>query len=382
MVISPATAATRDVFADVADFALQDAPIGTGDAVRAALRGRAGRRRGRPRAQRRRAADRSPSCSAPCSPSAAPPSAAVAIADAWRPTIRARSGASSATATGEVSASSRPRTPPTDELEIDEINAGIYAFDAAWLRRRHRRPAAVAGDRRAVPDRAGRAWPARTAAGAPRSSSRTTGALLGINDRVAAGRGRGRPAGRINERHLLAGVTMQDPSTAYVEPSVELAEDVTLEAERPSSAAGRGSGRARRSGPARRSSTRSSAGTAGSGPACIEARSSRTRSGSGRSPTSGPAARSAAGCKLGNFAEVKNTPPRRGRPAAPLELPRRRRRRRPDATSGAGTITANYDGTAQAPHDDRRAAPSSASTRCSSRRSRSATGRRPAPARS
>ena len=37
VVTSPATAATRDVFADVADFALQDAPIGTGDAVRAGL---------------------------------------------------------------------------------------------------------------------------------------------------------------------------------------------------------------------------------------------------------------------------------------------------------------------------------------------------------
>ena len=37
VVVSPATLAIRDVFADRADFALQDEPRGTGDAVRAAL---------------------------------------------------------------------------------------------------------------------------------------------------------------------------------------------------------------------------------------------------------------------------------------------------------------------------------------------------------
>ena len=30
-----------------------------------------------------------------------------------------------------------------DELETNEINAGLYAFDAAWLRRRIARPDAV-----------------------------------------------------------------------------------------------------------------------------------------------------------------------------------------------------------------------------------------------
>jgi bifunctional UDP-N-acetylglucosamine pyrophosphorylase/glucosamine-1-phosphate N-acetyltransferase len=34
---------------------------------------------------------------------------------------------------------------------------------------------------------------------------------------------------RINERHLLAGVTIIDPTTAYVDATVQMAEDVTLE---------------------------------------------------------------------------------------------------------------------------------------------------------
>ena len=51
--------------------------------------------------------------------------------------------------------------------------------------------------------------------------------------------------------------------------------------------------------------------------------------------------------EIGNFAELKNSTPRRARPPAPHELPRRRRRRRRTRTSGPGTITANYDGVAK-----------------------------------
>jgi bifunctional UDP-N-acetylglucosamine pyrophosphorylase/glucosamine-1-phosphate N-acetyltransferase len=55
------------------------------------------------------------------------------------------------------------------------------------------------------------------------------GTLLGINDRAELADAVHRLQARVNERHMAAGVTMDDPSTAYVDVTVELAADVTLE---------------------------------------------------------------------------------------------------------------------------------------------------------
>ncbi|MGZ8502211.1 MAG: DapH/DapD/GlmU-related protein, partial [Candidatus Limnocylindrales bacterium] len=55
------------------------------------------------------------------------------------------------------------------------------------------------------------------------------GSLLGINDRAELAEATYRLRERINERHLLAGVTMLDPTTAYVDVDVVLAADVVLE---------------------------------------------------------------------------------------------------------------------------------------------------------
>jgi bifunctional UDP-N-acetylglucosamine pyrophosphorylase/glucosamine-1-phosphate N-acetyltransferase len=227
VVTSPATAATRDAFADVADFALQDAPIGTGDAVRAGL-------------------------------AAVPPDADVVLVlngdvPRMHPELpgtllverRAANAAVAITSVetddpgslgrvvrdidGEVSGIVEAKDATDDELEIAEINAGIYAFDAAWLRRRigDLRPSARTGElyltdlvRFANED----------GAGVTAVVVEDDGRLLGINDRLQLAEAEGDLRAEINERHLLAGVTMQDPSTAYIEPSVELANDVTLEA--------------------------------------------------------------------------------------------------------------------------------------------------------
>ena len=75
------------------------------------------------------------------------------------PPTRPSSGASCAASSGRSSGSSRPRTPTRGELADNEINAGLYAFDAAWLRRRIETAGAVGRDRRAVPDRARPARP-------------------------------------------------------------------------------------------------------------------------------------------------------------------------------------------------------------------------------
>ena len=51
------------------------------------------------------------------------------------------------------SASSRRRTRPTTSSTVNEVNAGLYAFDAALAPPPDRRRSALVGDRRAVPDR-------------------------------------------------------------------------------------------------------------------------------------------------------------------------------------------------------------------------------------
>ena len=119
-----------------ADFALQDEPRGTADAVRAALDvlpADVDRDRG---PQRRRAAgDR-----APCrrrSLDAAPRGAGRGRARHGRRarSERPRPGGAGRRRSGS-SAIVEERDATEEQLDIDEINAGLYAFDVAWLRQR------------------------------------------------------------------------------------------------------------------------------------------------------------------------------------------------------------------------------------------------------
>ncbi|MGZ6269864.1 MAG: bifunctional UDP-N-acetylglucosamine diphosphorylase/glucosamine-1-phosphate N-acetyltransferase GlmU [Candidatus Limnocylindrales bacterium] len=228
VVYSEATAALLEVFAGEADFALQAEPRGTGDAVRAALAAL-------PSdvvevvvlngdvplveasvvealVEERRAA-----------------SAVMALVsvDAFEPEGLGRV-VRAGTDGGHVLRIVEAKDATEDELEITEINAGLYAFDAAWLRRRigDLTPSPASGelyltelvelartDRRPV-----------VAVELP-----DEGSLLGINDRSQLASAERDLQLSINERHMQAGVTMQDPASAYVEATVELAPDVTLE---------------------------------------------------------------------------------------------------------------------------------------------------------
>ncbi len=229
VVVSPATVAVRDAFADVADFALQDEPLGTADAVRAGL-------------------------------DVAPPGVTeVVVLSGDVPLVdpaligalieeRRRESAVMALVSVESFEPSglgrvvrdeggdgvrvlriveeKDATP--DELEIDEINAGIYAFDAAWLRTRIR-------DVR--PSRATRELYLTELVALARSDHRPVvaleveddGSLDGINDRGQLADVERAMRLRINEGHMLAGVTMVDPATAYVDSAVRLGGDVVLE---------------------------------------------------------------------------------------------------------------------------------------------------------
>lgn len=115
-----------------------------------------------------------------------------------------------------------------DELESNEVNAGCYAFDAAWLRRRIESvpPSVTTGElyltelvRLARED--GRIVSA--------VGFDDDGTFDGINDRAQLAGAEWTLRVRRNEAHMRDGVTMRDPSTVYLDWDVELAPDVTLE---------------------------------------------------------------------------------------------------------------------------------------------------------
>jgi bifunctional UDP-N-acetylglucosamine pyrophosphorylase/glucosamine-1-phosphate N-acetyltransferase len=226
VVYSPATEAVRDVVGERGDLALQDVPRGTGDAVRAALAelpadvaevlvlsGDV------PLVQadqltavleQRRLDD------------AAITLASVFAADPGELGRVVRSEF------GSVERIVEARDATADELETNEINAGVYAFDAAWLRRRIET---------LVPSKSNGELYLTDLVQLAREDGRIVsavgfdddGSLDGINDRSQLAQAEWALRVRLNEGHMRAGVTMRDPSTVYVDWGVQLAKDVTLE---------------------------------------------------------------------------------------------------------------------------------------------------------
>jgi bifunctional UDP-N-acetylglucosamine pyrophosphorylase/glucosamine-1-phosphate N-acetyltransferase len=124
-----------------------------------------------------------------------------------------------------------------DELALDEMNAGLYAFDEAKLRR------AVAELR--ADNAQGEYYLTDTVAHLSRGGEQIVPVVahdyrdvLGVNDRVELARATVEINRRLCERHMRAGVTIADPATTYLEPDLELAADVVI---RPNTTIGRAS---------------------------------------------------------------------------------------------------------------------------------------------
>ncbi len=227
VVYSPPTAAITEVFADRADFALQETPLGTADAVRAALAVAP--------------ADVAEVLVLSGDVPLVDPDLLAELVDLRRArgavmalisvhaldpeglgrVIRSYDG-------GQVLRIVEQKDASPEDLSVDEINAGIYAFDAAWLRGRigDVQPSPVSGefylpalvelareDRRPVVSLV----------------VEDDGTLSGINDRAQLAEAEFELRMAINEGHMMSGVTMVDPSSVCIDASVELAEDVTIE---------------------------------------------------------------------------------------------------------------------------------------------------------
>lgn len=339
VVTSPATAAVRDALGDDVEYALQPDPRGTGDAVAAAV-------------------------------AALPPDidevlvligdvplldaellgelleerrldeAAIAIVavDAIDPGALGRVIRDDA---GTVERVVEVKDATDEEIAVNEINSGLYAFDANWLRSRigTLTPSPRTGElyltemiELARAD--GRLVVALTV--------EDDGRLMGINDRAELAQAEWDLRTRINADHMRAGVTMRDPSTVYVDAAVELAADVTLEPNvilRGATTVGEG--------------TTIGAGsqivdtTIGSG--CVVWASivegSVIEDGARVGPFSHlrPGSQVGPDAQVGNFAELKNT--RLGRGVRQHHMSYLGDAELGDETNvGAGTITANFDG--------------------------------------
>jgi bifunctional UDP-N-acetylglucosamine pyrophosphorylase/glucosamine-1-phosphate N-acetyltransferase len=114
-----------------------------------------------------------------------------------------------------------------EQLEIAEINSGIYAFDAAVL---------TDGLSRITAHNAQGELYLTDVLGIARSAGKRVGALVcvdawqveGVNDRVQLARLGAEFNRRLLEHWMRAGVTITDPASVWLDAGVELARDVVL----------------------------------------------------------------------------------------------------------------------------------------------------------
>jgi bifunctional UDP-N-acetylglucosamine pyrophosphorylase/glucosamine-1-phosphate N-acetyltransferase len=114
------------------------------------------------------------------------------------------------------------------DLQIREVNAGIYAFDAAALR--------SALPRLSADNAQGELYLPQVL-DVLRGEGRTVAAhvlddpalMLGVNDRIALAQARKLAQGAIHRRHMLAGVNIVDPHATVIDVDVQIGQDTTIE---------------------------------------------------------------------------------------------------------------------------------------------------------
>ena len=339
VVYSPQTVRICEIFEGQAEFALQDDPHGTGDALRAAL-------------------------------GALPHDAAeVVVLSGDTPlvqpdTVRALAELRRQRDTPMAVAAMRVDDPSgygrmvmdgntvlriveekdgtDDERAIDLVNTGLYAFDVAWLRDAigQLRPSKATGEIY-LTDLVELAHTAGRPAVVPDDHD-LEWQLAGINDRIDLADAEAAIQSDILERHMLAGVTIRDPYVTWIDATVEIEPDVTLEPNvilRGRTSIGRET--------VIRAGSQIVDSTIGQG--CTVWASVIESSQLGDRVKVGPVAHLRAGCQvdddaeIGNYAEQKNTRFGRGSKQHHFSY-------LGDAevgagvNIGAGTITANYDG--------------------------------------
>jgi bifunctional UDP-N-acetylglucosamine pyrophosphorylase / glucosamine-1-phosphate N-acetyltransferase len=114
------------------------------------------------------------------------------------------------------------------ELQIREVNAGIYAFDATALR--------AALPRLSADNAQGELYLPQVLDVLGADGAKVAGhvlddanAMVNVNDHVALAHVRKLAQRAINERHMLAGVNIVDPDATAIELDVQIGADTTIE---------------------------------------------------------------------------------------------------------------------------------------------------------
>jgi bifunctional UDP-N-acetylglucosamine pyrophosphorylase/glucosamine-1-phosphate N-acetyltransferase len=122
----------------------------------------------------------------------------------------------------------QPGDATATELQIHEVNTGIFAFTAGAL--------SAALPRLSAENAQGELYLPQVldllrADGAAIAAHVVAdeGLVLGVNDRVALARVRAIAQAQINERHMRAGVGILDPAATVIEVDVEIGQDTTIE---------------------------------------------------------------------------------------------------------------------------------------------------------
>jgi len=121
-----------------------------------------------------------------------------------------------------------PGDASAQELEIREINTGVYVFEAgALLEVLPRLSTGNAQQELYLPQALELLRADGGKVGAHEASDPY--AVLGVNDRVQLAQLRAVAQRRINERHMLAGVGVVDPASAFIDVDVTIGQDTTVE---------------------------------------------------------------------------------------------------------------------------------------------------------
>jgi bifunctional UDP-N-acetylglucosamine pyrophosphorylase/glucosamine-1-phosphate N-acetyltransferase len=110
---------------------------------------------------------------------------------------------------------------------IDEVNAGTYAFDAAWLRGALERVTPAAGGEYYLTDVVALALADGGSACVVEADEPAD--TMGVNDRLTLADAEERMRRRIAERHMRNGVTIVDPTTTRIDADVEIGQDARIE---------------------------------------------------------------------------------------------------------------------------------------------------------
>ena len=110
---------------------------------------------------------------------------------------------------------------------VNEINVGTYAFDATWLRAALARVVPASSGEEYLTDLVAMAVADGRAVRIVEAEDATD--TIGINDRVALAAAEERRRRRIVETHMRNGVTVVDPSTTRIDASVEIGQDARIE---------------------------------------------------------------------------------------------------------------------------------------------------------